>query len=89
MDSNEIFAMPGKIESETESDIENFLEDSNREHIAKEAIPDNKEESHQLLTLEATVHVAGEVLDIDGPPAKKLKKKFVALKRNAHLNLFK
>ena len=42
---------------------------------AEEPIPDNKEESHQLLTPEATVHVEGEVLDTDDPPAKKLKKK--------------
>ena len=68
--SNGIFAMLDKIESETESDIENLLEDSDTEYIAEEPIPDNKEESHQLLTPEATVHVDGEVLDINEPPAK-------------------
>ena len=45
--------------------------------------------SHQLLTPEATVHVEGEVLDIDEPPAKKLKKKVAELKGNAHLNFSK
>ena len=69
--SNEIFAMLDKIDSETESDIENLLEDSNTEYIAEEPILDNKEENHQLLTPVAAVYVEGEVLDIDEPPAKK------------------
>ena len=73
--SNEIFAMLDKTENETESDIENLLEDFDTEYI-----PDNKEESHQLLTPEAKVHVEGEVFDIDEPPAKKHEKKFVELK---------
>ena len=38
--SNEIFSMSDKIESETESDIENFLEDSDMEYIAEEPIPE-------------------------------------------------
>ena len=78
--SNEIFVMLDKIDSEAESDIENLLEDSDTEYIAEEPVPDNKEESHQLLTPEATVHVEGEVLDIDEPPAKKPKKKAAELK---------
>ena len=41
--SNEIFAMVDKIESETESDIENLLEDSDTEYTVEESIPDNKE----------------------------------------------
>ena len=45
--SNEIFAMLDKIESENGS--ENLLENSDTEHIAGEPIPDNKEESYQLL----------------------------------------
>ena len=69
--SNEIFAILGKIENEADSDIESLLEDFDLEHIAKEPIPGNKEESHHLLTPEATAHVKGEVLDIDEPPAKK------------------
>ena len=80
MGSNEIFAMLDKIESETESDIENLLEDSDTKYIADELIPDNKEESHQLLTPEATVHVEDEVLDIVEPPATKLKKNVAKLK---------
>ena len=63
-----------------ESDIENLLEDSDTEYIAEEPIPDNKEESHQLPTPEGTVHVEGEVLNIDEAPAKKLKKKVAKLK---------
>ena len=72
--------MLDKIESEAESDTENLLEDSDTEYIAEEPIPDNKEENHQLLTPETTAHVEGEVLDIDEPPAKKLKKKVTELK---------
>ena len=40
--SNEIFSMLQKIKSETESDIENLLEDSDTEYIAEQPIPDNK-----------------------------------------------
>ena len=72
--------MLDKIESETESDSENHLEDSDTEYIAEKPIPDNKEESHQLLTREATDHVEGEVLDIDELPPKNLKKKVAELK---------
>ena len=71
--------MFGKIESETESDTENLSEDSDKEYIAEEPIPDNKEESHQPVTLETTVYVEGEVLDKDDAPAKKLKKKVAEL----------
>ena len=35
------------------------------------AIPDNKEEIHQLLTPEGTVNVESEVLVTDEPPGKK------------------
>ena len=73
--------MLDKIESETESDIENLLEDSGTEYIAEEPILNNKEESHQLLTPEATIHVEeGEVLDIDEPPGKNHKNKVTELK---------
>ena len=72
--------MLDKIEIETDSDIENLLEDSDTEYIAEEPIPDNKEESHQLLTPEATVPVDGEVVDIDEPSAEKLKRKVAELK---------
>ena len=48
--SNEIYAMLDEIESDTESDIENLLEDYDTEHISEEPIPDNKEESHRVLT---------------------------------------
>ena len=75
--------MLDKLDSETGSDIKNLLEDSDTEYIAEEPIPDSKEKSHQLLTSKATVHVEGEVLDIDEPPAKKLKKKVAELKRTS------
>ena len=42
--------MLDEIESDTESDIENLLEDYDTEHISEEPIPDNKEESHRVLT---------------------------------------
>ena len=79
-DSNEVFAMFDKIESETESDIENLLEDSGTEYIVEEPISDNKEESHQLLTPEATVPVEGGVMNIDEPAATKRKKNIAKLK---------
>ena len=68
--SNEIFAMLEKTESEIESDTENLLEYSDTEYLTEEPIPVNKEESHELVTPEATVHVEDEVLDIDEPLAK-------------------
>ena len=69
-----------EIESDPDSDIENFLEDSDTEYISEEPIPDNKKESHHVLTPEATVHVENESLDVEEPPSKKLKKKITALK---------
>ena len=78
--SNEIYAMPDEIESDTESDIENLLEDSHIEFISEEPIPDNNEEIHRLLTSEATVHVENESLDVEEPPPKKRKGKMTALK---------
>ena len=42
MGSNEIFSMLNKNESETESEIENLLEDSDTECIAEKQIPDSK-----------------------------------------------
>ena len=48
-DSNEIFVMLDKIESETKSEIENLSEDSDTEYMAEEPIPDNKEESHSSI----------------------------------------
>ena len=59
------------------------------EYVAEEPIPDIKEETQQLLTPEATVHVEGEVLDINEPSAKKLKYNVAELNRNALLNLSK
>ena len=72
--SNETYAMLDEIESDTESDIENPLEDSDTQYISEEPIPNNKEESHRVLTSEATVHVENESLDVEEPLSKKLKK---------------
>ena len=72
--SNEIYVMLDEIESDTESDIENLLEDSDTQYISEEPIPNNKEESHRVLTSEATVHVENESLDVEEPLSKKLKK---------------
>ena len=77
--SNEIFTMLDKFESDTESDIENLLGNFDTEYIVELPVVDNKEESHQILIPKATVHVEGEVLDINGPPAKKIKKKVAEL----------
>ena len=77
--SNEIYAMLDEIESDTESDIENFLEDSDSEYILEEPIPDNKKESHCALTREATIHIENESLNVEEPLSKKPKKKITAL----------
>ena len=70
--SNEICAMLDEIESDTASDIENLLENSDTEYISEEPIPDNKEESNRVLTPEATIHIENESLDLEEPPSKKL-----------------
>ena len=63
-----------------QSDIESYSEDSDTKHIVEEPNQDNKEESHQLITPEALVQVEVEVLGMDEPPAKKVKKKVAELK---------
>ena len=78
--SNEIYVMLDEIESDTESDIENLLEDSDTQYISEEPIPNNKEESHRVLTSEATVQVENESLDVEEPVSKKLKKENYCLK---------
>ena len=75
--SNEIYAMLDEIESDTESDTENLLEDSDTEYISEEPISDNKEESHRVLIPEATVHVEHESLGVEEPPSKNLKRKLL------------
>ena len=85
--SNEIYAMLDEIESHTESDIENLFEDSDTGHISEEPIPSNKEESHHVLTPEATVHVENESLDGEEPPSKKLTK-ITALKWKTNIKIY-
>ena len=58
--SNEIFAIFKEIESEAESDMENLLEDLDTEFIVEEEVPDTNEDTHQLLTPKAVVHVESE-----------------------------
>lgn len=70
--SNEQFSVLDKIESETQSEIVNLLEFSDKEYIAEEPILDNEEQGHQLLTSEATIYFKGEVLDIHEEAATKL-----------------
>ena len=55
--SNKIFAIFEEIESEAESHVENHLEDWETEFMAEEEIPDKNEDTHQLFTPEAVVHV--------------------------------
>ena len=54
---------------------ENLLSDLDTKFIVEEPIPRNKEESHQILTPEATVQVESNVLNESEPPRKKLKQK--------------
>ena len=51
--TNEIFAMFDKIVSDNESDIDNFLEDSETEYVAEDLEPETKEHSHNKFTPEA------------------------------------
>ena len=60
--------------------LDEIESDTDTEYLSDEQIPDNKEESHRVLTPEATVHVENESLDVEEPPSKKLKKKITALK---------
>ena len=87
--SNEIYVMLDEIESDTESDIENLLEDSDTQYISEEPIPNNKEESHRVLTSEATVQVENESLDVEEPVSKKLKKENYCLKWKRTLKFIK
>lgn len=87
--SDEIFAMLDQIESETESDVENLLEDSDTEYIAEEDVPDENVESHEVLVPEATVHVIGESNNEEEPPSKKLKKKIFKMNWNRKPNFVK
>ena len=78
--SNEIFAIFEEIESEAESDVENLLEELDTEFIAEGEIIDTNEDTHQLLTPEAVVHVETESNESEPPPKKKLKPKIAELK---------
>ena len=63
--NNEIFTIFEKIESEGENDVQNLLEDSDIEFIAEEEIQDTNEDTHQLLTPEAVVHVEARAMKVN------------------------
>ena len=86
--SNKIFAMLVEIDSDNESDIDNYLEDSNIEDAVEEPVPETQEDSHNILTPEANIHTEGTASCCNAePPKKKLKQKFFSLewKRTAKL----
>ena len=59
--------------------MENLLEDSDTAFITEEKIPDTSEDTHQLLTPEAYVHVESESHK-SNPSKKKLKPEIAELK---------
>ena len=78
--SNEIFAFLEEIESDAESDVENLLEDSDTKFITEEEIRNTNENTHQLLTPKAVVHVKSESNESEPQPKKKFKAKISELK---------
>ena len=85
--SNKIFAIFEEIESEAESDMENLLEDSDTKFIAEDKIPDTNEDTHQLLTPEAVVHVESKSNESEPPQMKKLKAKLLSWNGNNNQSL--
>ena len=55
--TNEIFAMLDKIDSDNEKDIDNLLEDSGNEYAAEELVPETKEELLKILMTKANIHI--------------------------------
>lgn len=55
--TNEIFAMLDKIDSDNEKDIDNLLEDSGNEYAAEEPVPETKEELLKILIPKANTHI--------------------------------
>ena len=55
--TNEIFAMLDKIDSDNEKDIDNLLEDSGNEYAAEELVPETKEELLKILITKANIHI--------------------------------
>ena len=55
--TNEIFAMLDKIDSDNEKDIDNLLEDSGNEYAAEEPVPETKEELLKILIPKAKIHI--------------------------------
>lgn len=48
--TNKIFALLDKIDSNNESENDNFLEDSNIEYVAEEPVSETKPDNHNILT---------------------------------------
>ena len=78
--SNDIFAMLDAIGSDNESDIDNLLEDSDTEYVAEEPVPADNEDSHDVLTPEANIHIENTASSSTDPPRKKLKHATASLK---------
>ena len=78
--SNGIFAMLDAIGSDNESDIDNLLEDSDTEYVAEEPVPADNEDSHDVLTPEANIHIENTASSSTDPPRKKLKHATASLK---------
>ena len=78
--SNNIFAMLDAIGSDNESDIDNLLEDSDTEYVAEKPVPADNEDSHDLLTPEANIHIENTASSSTDPPRKKLKHATASLK---------
>ena len=57
-------------QSDTESDIQSLLEDSEPKFNREEPISYNNKENHEILSLRATVHVESTVKHESEPPCK-------------------
>ena len=55
--TNEIFAILDKIDSDNEKDIDNLLEDSDNKYAAEEQVPETKEELLKILIPKANIHI--------------------------------
>ena len=78
--SNDIFTMLDAIGSDNESDIDNLLEDSDTEYVAEEPVPADNEDSHDVLTPEANIHIENTASSSTDPPRKNLKHAAASLK---------
>ena len=66
--SKDIFAMLDAIGSDNESDIDNLLEDSDTGYVAEEPVPAVNDDSHDVLTPEANIHIENNASSSTDPP---------------------